>query len=193
MPKFLRTILVSGAEVNWVNRLIEAGPNDGVDGEELTKASAMFENDYEMVVVVINSRANGPTITARLLDNSGAIVAEQRLLTCMFDTEFPATFRDDDYRLTINRAAAEELTDLAAQEYAEQGGQFCPHCGEVELLRSAAHVTHDDGTRQLCVGVTCLSCEAAWSDQYTLSGLTAVRGPQVNVIPPATGNNEDAE
>lgn len=191
MPKYLRTILLSGAEINRVNRLIEDGPNNLAEGAELIKAAATFDNDYAMEVSVVNSRANGPSITAKLIDNGKSVVAEQRLLPGEFDAEFPAEFIGDHYRLTINRAAAEELTDTAISDYIANGGPTCPHCGEVDLHRSNARESFDEGNRSLYTEVQCLSCEATWSDQYSLSGITSINGPLSNVIPPAEEDEEE--
>jgi transcription elongation factor Elf1 len=59
------------------------------------------------------------------------------------------------------------LTKRQARKYVREGWGHCPYCGsdEVEGDSLDAEGNH---VYQVC---TCCKCEAAWTDEYTLTGV----------------------
>lgn len=174
--KYLKTLLVDGAEIARLNKLIADGPNDQPDGQVLGTFTEKFSNDYYMTIEVINLAA-GPAITATLYDHRDGRVGREEMIPGGLDQDFPCEFMDDNYRLTIERAASTRLTDEAAKHYVATGGVRCPHCQSDDV--DASPIQADGGVAW--GKVECMACGARWRDQFTLSGVESVEGPSQNV------------
>lgn len=178
--KYLKKYLADGAEVARLNKLIMDGPNEEPEGQILGTFQALFANDFSMKIVVVNHAA-GPAITASLFDDQGHQVGHEELIPGGVDQDYPFDHQEDNYRLTIERVAASQLTREAAEEYVATGGVRCPHCCSDDV---------DQGPVQTDAGearcrVQCMACEAQWTDCFTLTSVESVEGPAQNVGRPA--------
>lgn len=174
--KYLKTFLVTGSEVSRLNDLISAGPNDEEEGQHLGGFTVAFDNGFYITIDVINYAA-GPAITARLCDHNDAIIGREEMIPGGVDQDFAFEFLEDNYRVTVERAATATLTPAAIKAYLEAGGGSCPYCTSTDIDQSPVRMDIGNGVCR----VTCMACEAVWEDHLTLTGIVGLDGPAQNV------------
>jgi len=62
------------------------------------------------------------------------------------------------------------FTESEAKEYVENGGRKCPKCNGEEIEGDSIEV-NDNKVYQ---SIWCRICNAEWTDEYTLTGITEV-------------------
>ncbi len=58
---------------------------------------------------------------------------------------------------------------LTSQEYTQEGGTRCPHCGSLEIEGHEVNIDAGHARQEM----SCNRCGQGWQDFYTLAGYTA--------------------
>lgn len=100
----------------------------------------------------------------------------------------------DDISTTYAEASEEafcnDATSMSMEEYVDSGATKCPTCSQ-NTVTGGAIVIHNDGASQECA---CLSCEACWVSDYTLTGYSqGLAGDGVTELTPRESDEEPEE
>jgi len=180
MPRFHTTLLLPGNEITAMAELIVEGQVPSRPATEFLGGpyEGRFNNSYVIRVVVLNT--DPPSIHAALYDQGDTLLEEQTVPEPL-DQDYVFEQGDNNYQLSILRAANTVLVDDEVKLYIEQGGVRCPFCGSDDLHTGRLQTDAGIAWQR----VECCSCEARWKDQYNLTDIDrdedSWEPPQANV------------
>lgn len=161
-------------------------PTSLTDDEFIEKYRPLLDSDNALVEIsdseLTHYDANNRLWT--MMDVDGALILSSGLhhVNRMFYVATALAYEDGEHIEVVWYQDKEpELVDpqdaMPQGEYVMHGGLQCPRCGSENISPGQVYHSDNDPRLVLCP-VECHSCEAEWSEQYTLQGYTDLRRPE---------------